>query len=96
MSKGWRDDWDAMARKTVIRNLLGKHGLMSIEYQDGTDKNTMNLAAAVAGQDEDLDPDTIEGEGFVYTGEGGEIIDGETEELEYPDFLKEVTGNGND
>lgn len=32
--KGWRDDWDAMARKTVYRKLIGKWGVMSIDYQD--------------------------------------------------------------
>ena len=31
--KGWRDDWDAMARKTVYRILIGKWGIMSINYQ---------------------------------------------------------------
>ena len=30
--KGWRD-WDAMARKTVYRQLIGKWGVMSIDYQ---------------------------------------------------------------
>ena len=34
MGKGWRDDWDAMARKTIYRVLIGKWGVMSIEYQD--------------------------------------------------------------
>ena len=33
MGKGWRDDWDAMARKTVYRQLIGKWGVMSINYQ---------------------------------------------------------------
>lgn len=33
MGKGWRDDWDAMARKTIYRALIGKWGVMSIEYQ---------------------------------------------------------------
>jgi recombination protein RecT len=33
MGKGWRDDFDAMARKTVYRKLIGKWGVMSIEYQ---------------------------------------------------------------
>lgn len=32
--KGWRDDWDAMARKTVYRRLIGKWGVMSITYQN--------------------------------------------------------------
>lgn len=50
MGKGWREDFDAMARKTVIRRLAGKYGLMSIQYQNG-DKNTVNMAAAVMGDD---------------------------------------------
>lgn len=39
MGKGWREDFDAMARKTVYRILIGKWGVMSIDYQnmkDGT------------------------------------------------------------
>lgn len=45
-SKGWRDDFDAMARKTVIRRLCGKYGLMSIDYQNGS-RDMVNLAQAV-------------------------------------------------
>ena len=37
MGKGWRDDWDAMARKTVYRRLIGKWGVMSIDYQNHAD-----------------------------------------------------------
>ena len=37
--KGWRDDWDAMARKTVYRELIGKWGVMSIEYQNAKSGN---------------------------------------------------------
>ena len=50
MGKGWREDFDAMARKTVIRRLCGKYALMSIEYQNA-DRDTMNLATALAQQD---------------------------------------------
>ena len=46
MGKGWREDFDAMARKTVIRRLCGKYGLMSITYQNG-DSKTMQLAQSV-------------------------------------------------
>ena len=42
MGKGWRDDWDAMARKTVYRRLIGKWGVMSIEYQNRA--GAVNLA----------------------------------------------------
>lgn len=34
MGKGWKDDFDAMARKTVYRKLIGKWGVMSIQYQN--------------------------------------------------------------
>ena len=37
MGKGWRDDFDAMARKTVYRKLIGKWGVMSIQYQSAQD-----------------------------------------------------------
>lgn len=33
MSKGWRENFDAMARKTVLRQLLGKWGVLSIDYK---------------------------------------------------------------
>lgn len=51
MGKGWQEDFDAMARKTVIRRLCGKYALMSIEYQDGSDRDAQNLATALAQQD---------------------------------------------
>lgn len=33
MGWGWQNDWDAMALKTVYRILIGKWGVMSIDYQ---------------------------------------------------------------
>ena len=65
MGKGWREDFDAMARKTVIRRLCGKYGLMSITYQNG-DAKTMQLAQSVmeeepvGGEYIDVDKDTGE------------------------------------
>ena len=44
MGKGWRDDFDSMARKTVIRRLVGKYGLMSIEYRTTADPETVETA----------------------------------------------------
>lgn len=32
----WRSDYNAMARKTVLRNMLSKWGILSIEMQKGT------------------------------------------------------------
>lgn len=57
MGNVWKNDFDAMARKTVIRRLCGKYGLMSITYQNG-DQSTVNLATAVS--DEEVAVDAIE------------------------------------
>lgn len=83
MGKGWRDDFDAMAMKTVFRNLIGKWGLMSIDYQKA-DKATIAAADAIAkGQFDDEDnadmPDVIESEYSVVDDEDGDM----------PDFLRE-------
>lgn len=43
MGKGWREDFDGMAKKTIIRKLAGKYGLMSIQYQNG-DEATVKMA----------------------------------------------------
>lgn len=41
----WKDDFDAMAHKTVLRNLLSKWGILSIEMQKAvsTDENSVSL-----------------------------------------------------
>ena len=83
MGKGWREDFDAMARKTVIRRLCGKYALMSIDYQAGADRDTMNLATALASQDY---PDTTLPDGDVI------ITDEGTGEVTNPDALPEYGG----
>lgn len=55
---GWKRDWDAMAMKTVVRNMLSKWGILSVQMQkafseeveEGTDRkeihddeNSMNV-----------------------------------------------------
>lgn len=47
MGKGWRDSWDDMARKTLYRRLIGKWGVMSIDYQ------SHDAAVKLANQMED-------------------------------------------
>ena len=51
MGKGWKEDFEAMAKKTVIRKLCSHYALMSIEYQDTASRDTMNLATALAATD---------------------------------------------
>ncbi len=55
-SKGWREDPDAMSRKTVYRRLIGKWGLMSIDYRTA-DAHTIAAAEAIATGQFDDEPD---------------------------------------
>lgn len=74
MGWGWQNDWDAMARKTVYRQLIGKWGIMSITYQNA--KEGASLAQQM--EDEyDLDnPDTIDASySAVVDQTTGEVID---------------------
>ena len=78
MGKGWRDDFDGMAAKTVLRRLIGKWGLMSIDYQKAN-ASTIAAAEAIAkGQLDDEDMQTIEG--HIVT-EDGKTIDTTTGEV---------------
>ena len=61
MGKNWKDDFDAMARKTVYRRLIGKWGVMSIDYQNHGD--AVNLANQMQ-------------EEYNLENPGGVIIDG--------------------
>lgn len=58
MGKGWREDFDSMARKTVYRRLIGKWGVMSIEYQSMQDAEYTAdyLSEKIAQPDQDLIP----------------------------------------
>ena len=106
--KGWRENFDAMARKTVIRRLCSKYALMSIEYQDNADRNTMNLATALATNDfpdetvelsggEDLIVDENTGEAMLPEPEQKEHVPVMYEQAEYagemPDFMKGEENN---
>lgn len=84
MGKGWREDYDAMARKTVIRKLCSKYALMSIEYQESASRDTMNLATALAAQDEpvsDVPDGVIEYTDVTVDDATGELV-GAKEEAE--------------
>lgn len=78
MGKGWRDDFESMALKTVYRRLIGRWGLMSIDYQTA-DAKTIAAAEAVATGNFD-DESTIDAAFVVDTGTG-EIIEENTTSL---------------
>ncbi len=76
MGKGWRDDWDAMARKTVYRKLIGKWGVMSIEYQNS--KDGQNLAEQMKAEYIDPAPtaEPFEAEYTEIDTDSGEVTEG--------------------
>jgi recombination protein RecT len=80
MGKGWRDDWDAMARKTVYRRLIGKWGVMSIDYQSHGE--AVNLANQMQ-EEYNLEnggnnPTFVTGEFTEIDTDTGEVIDDES------------------
>ena len=72
MGKGWRDDWDAMAKKTVLRRLIGHYGIMSIDYQRSADPGAVAAAEAVASGQWDDEAMVIDSVDVVE--ETGEVI----------------------
>lgn len=78
MGKGWKDDFDSMARKTIIRKLAGKYGLMSINYQNGDESMTKLANEVMQGdfpnEDRDGDIELVQGE-FTVVEETGEVVE---------------------
>lgn len=82
MGKGWRQDFDAMALKTVYRKLIGKWGVMSIDYKTKPTPGMVAMAQAIATGDfddeqklvEDTPPENVDME-------TGEIKSPETTEI---------------
>lgn len=73
--KGWRDDWDAMARKTVYRILIGKWGVMSIDYQTrDAGKQLADVIAADEQEEEAIDAD------YTVDETTGEVIESDGDE----------------
>lgn len=76
MGKGWKEDYDAMAKKTVIRRLINHYGLMSIDYQSG-DEATIKAAQAVM---DETNPEDYNGapvvEATVVDESTGEVFGG--------------------
>lgn len=56
--KGWRENYEAMCAKTVLRRLIGKWGLMSIDYRKADERA---IAAAEALATSDLDDGLVVG-----------------------------------
>lgn len=81
MGKGWRDDFEAMCAKTVLRRLIGKWGIMSIDYQKADEKALTAATAIASGSFDDEDKDVIEASAVTGELEGGRIVNMETGEI---------------
>lgn len=65
MSKAWRDDFDSMSLKSVVRNLLSKWGPMSIDYRTAPPemaKAAESLQDAIVEEEDGF----IDADGVVY------------------------------
>ena len=78
MSKGWRENFDDMAKKTVLRNLIGKWGVMSIDYQTASTDVIQAAEAIAKGQFDDEDTRTID---VAVQSDSGRLVDPETGEV---------------
>lgn len=63
----WEKDFDGMAYKTMLRQLISKWGIMSIELQSAIEKD-----AAVIG--EDMQPEYIDNQPEVVEEAGAEVM----------------------
>lgn len=56
---GWKNDYDAMALKTVIRNMLSKWGILSIEMQEAYVKDIESETQEKSNDDEYIDAEYV-------------------------------------
>lgn len=90
---GWRKDFDAMAKKTVLRNMLSKWGILSIEMQNAyiadsnvIKKEILDDANNIEGNIEEDVPEEVANENIVDAEEvlndNPDVLDGQTNVFE--------------
>jgi recombination protein RecT len=83
----WRSDYDAMAKKTVIRNLLGKWGILSIDMQTALSKDVDSEVVAEESPDViDVDPKDLVAEPLADTAEQPKGADKKNSKIVEPDL----------
>ncbi|MBQ9733932.1 MAG: recombinase RecT, partial [Clostridia bacterium] len=73
----WEKDFDAMAFKTMLRQLISKWGVMSIDLQKAFEADSTLEDAEFVQAAEISQPDVID---MPATDDNGEVIEGETVE----------------
>lgn len=84
----WKERFDDMARKTVLRRLLSKWGIMSINYLDASpqDQRVMEAMAKGTLDDDDTPPDAVTIDNAVpeNRGDPAPVAAPEQDEIPFP------------
>lgn len=80
MGKGWRENFDDMAAKTVFRKLIGKYGVMSIDYRTATPE-ALSAASALA-DDAEINNLPEESSDNIVSGEFTEVTDSDSSPID--------------
>ena len=88
--KGWRDDKEAMSAKTVLRKLIGKWGVMSIDYQVASPSMIAIAESVAKGQFDDEDIPTIDATTVTEQLPDGRTVDMETGEVAFDEDFTEA------
>jgi recombination protein RecT len=93
MGWGWKNDWDAMARKTVYRQLIGKWGVMSIDYRSSGE--AQQLAQQMSDEDfwnQDTSDTVPTGSVLDVDPDTGEVMNGANIDQYGDEYGPELTG----
>lgn len=80
MGKGWRENFEDMAAKTVFRKLIGKYGVMSIDYRTATPE-ALSAASALA-DDAEINNLPEESSDNIVSGEFTEVTDSDSSPID--------------
>lgn len=78
---GWKNDYDAMAKKTVLRNMLNKWGILSIDMQMAYTEDVKDPEADQTEEGEIIDVDFTE----YHETEQQNEVPAEQEEIKFED-----------
>lgn len=76
---GWKNNFDAMAIKTVIRNMLGKWGILSVEMQQAFNMDQIQVETELINDNDEVNindsNETIINADYEVDNETGEVLE---------------------